>query len=122
MTARWFGVPGEGGRDAPAPGIWRSNVGGFSHGARQKVSEGDVSTGAREQETSVVEAKLEASWCLLPRKAARSHEGKTPSDGRGHRTRTGSMVIHRAAKVPRVRNTPQGAKRTHLMVESGEPV
>jgi hypothetical protein len=49
MTARWSGVfLGERGNARPKR-IWKANAGGFSHGARQTVSEGDVSTGARDE-------------------------------------------------------------------------
>lgn len=122
MTARWFGVPGEGGRDAPAPGIWRSNVGGFSHGARQKVSEGDVSTGAREQETSVVETEARGILVPFPEESRKASQGKDiqrrwrppdPDGVHGHPSR---------GKGAPGAKQPARARAYPSVVESGEPV
>jgi hypothetical protein len=50
MTARWSGVYFDARGNAASRWIWKANAGGFSHGARQTASEGDVSTGARDED------------------------------------------------------------------------
>jgi hypothetical protein len=83
MTARWSGVFFGARGNAASKWIWKANAGGFSHGARQTASEDRVSTGARDEGSSVVETEFEALWCRSRGTPQGLTRAATPSDGRG---------------------------------------
>jgi hypothetical protein len=121
MTARWSGVFFGARGNAASKWIWKANAGGFSHGARQTASEGDVSTGARDEDVGCRNG-LRGTLVPLPRNAARPHEGSDTERRSRRRTRTGSAVILLAARVLRARRGSQDPKARPSPAASRKPV